>query len=225
MSTPAERAHGEVGPHGAIWCGEHNRWECSKNSKRSKSRCHDLSLRGRDACKTHVGESTELAKAKGEANIAAFAWTAMGDGIPVLDAPDVMLRLLHMSWMRVHLYAERLRGLVEGTTGDGGLVGPTYAAGRDGARVETGEQIRAMAKLEGDERDRCARLAKTCHDMGIAEQQIVLAQGVAARVVAAFRAALDAPGPQLLPALRDLMLRAYLDALELPELTAGEAAS
>lgn len=58
-----------------------------------------------------------------------------------------------------------------------GLVGFTYAAsvvgegGRDGAthleRVATGEEIRALAKLESDERDRAARLIKDAMKIGV----------------------------------------------------------
>jgi hypothetical protein len=212
-----ERPHGELGPHGAFWCLTHTRWECTRNSKRTKERCHDLAIRGRDACKTHIGESTELAKAKGEANILAAAWSGMGE-VEQLQPAETALRLLTMSWMRVHVYAERLRLMFEEHP-DEALVGVTYAAGRDGARVETGEQIRGMAKLEGDERDRCARLTKMCHDMGIAERHIELQQAQAAIVVGAMRGAMDVAGSELLPGTRDAMLRAFLSGLnQVPEL-------
>jgi hypothetical protein len=147
----------------------------------------------------------------------------MGDDVPHLASSDVMLRLLHMSWVRVHLYAERLRLLVDATDGDGGLVGPTYAAA-GGARVETGEQVRALAKLEADERDRCARFAKLCHDMRIDERHIELQQAQAQLVVSAFMQALAAVS--LVPADRDLALRTFLQGLGRgSDVVAGEVAS
>jgi hypothetical protein len=135
----------------------------------------------------------------------------MGDDVPHLASSDVMLRLLHMSWVRVHLYAERLRTLVEDSSENEGLVGATFAAGREGQRVETGEQVRALAKLEADERDRCARFAKLCHDMRIDERHIELQQAQAQLVVQAFLGAVSALG--LVPADRDLALRTFLQGL------------
>lgn len=159
----------------------------------------------------HVGENAETAKAKGEAAILSLAWSVMGDDVPHLASADVMLRLLHMSWVRVHLYAERLRVLVEDSAENEGLVGRTFAAGREGQRVETGEQVRALAKLEADERDRCARFAKLCHDMRIDERHIELQQAQAQLVVQAFLGAVSALG--LVPADRDLALRTFLQGL------------
>jgi hypothetical protein len=159
----------------------------------------------------HSGQTLAAAKARGEANLLSFAWDAQGETAAALPSAEVALRLLHQSWCRVHLYAERLRALVDGSEANDGLVGPTFAAGRDGHRVETGEQVRALAKLEADERDRCARFAKLCHDMRIDERQIELQQGQAQLVVSAFLASLGVV--ELLPVDRDSMLRAFLAGL------------
>jgi hypothetical protein len=131
---------------------------------------------------------------------------------------------LRVAVMKADLYGQlhRLQLEVEGL---GGLVGATFAAGRDGARVETGEQIRALSNLEMLWRDRVVKYAKTAHDMGIAERVIELHQGQAQLVVSAFMAGLGAL-PGLLPVDRDAALRAFLTGLgrgpEVLELEAGQ---
>jgi hypothetical protein len=101
---------------GSVWCAEHERWECSKNSKRTKTRCHAPAIRGLDRCWSHAGEKLETAKAKGEA---ITAWSAMAIALanvggrltvePVVTTRDAVLGMLQMSWLRAHLYA----GLLE----------------------------------------------------------------------------------------------------------------
>jgi hypothetical protein len=83
------------------------------------------------------------------------------------------------------------------------------AAGRDGARVETGEQVRALARLEAEWRDRVVRFAKAAHDMGIAERVVELQQATARRLFEAYVASFEVV-PELLPAQKDSMLRAFL---------------
>lgn len=207
--------HESVGPHGSIWCATHDRWECSRKSKRSQQRCHKPAIRGRDACDNHIGERRSVAKAKGEANVLAYelAWDVTGE-ISLVGSADVMLRLLHMSWVRVHLLAARLRVLVEGSEGDEGFVSP-----RDG-----GEQIRALTRLEAEERDRCARFAKLCHDMRIDERQIELQESQATQITTAVRLGMDAV--ELTTSQRDAFLRSFLGALGRgPDMPAPAAAA
>jgi hypothetical protein len=173
---------------GAAWCDEHNRWECSKRSKRHGGRCHASAIRGTDACRTHAGKRTALAKAQGEA---VTAWSALA-GNPTVSATDAVLGMLQMSWLRVHLYAQLLEEQVtaaQDTRSDGGgagrlgdvgpgagLVGHTVAMAPGVGPYASGEAVRGLAQLEAAERDRCVRFAKTAHDMGIAEHQIRIAE-------------------------------------------------
>jgi len=169
------------------WCEEHQRWECSKNSKRRSARCHAQALRGTAACRFHSGKRPELAKAQGEA---VTAWSALA-GQPTVSATDAVLGMLQMSWLRVHLYAslleEQVRQAREDRAGSGGgsgddagpgtgLIGHTYGAVKDIGIYASGEAVRGLTQLEERERDRCVRFAKTAHDMGIAEQQVRLAE-------------------------------------------------
>lgn len=193
---------------GAVWCDGHRRWECSKRSQRTKERCHACAIRGTAACRNHAGKSVELAKAQGAA---ITAWSAVS-GEAAVSATDAVLGMLHMSWLRVHLYAGLLEQQVTeaqagrsdgdaagrsggrgGTVGAGtGLVGHTYGAVKDVGIYATGEAVRGLAQLEAAERDRCVRYAKTAHDMGIAEQQVRIAEQQGEMIAGAIRRILDA---------------------------------
>ncbi|GAA0402811.1 hypothetical protein GCM10009530_63480 [Microbispora corallina] len=192
---------------GAIWCDEHGRWECSKKSKRTEQRCHAFAIRGTAACVNHSGVPTSVAKARGEA---ATAWSALS-GQSVISHTEAVLGMLQMSWLRAHLYA----GLLErqfadaqadeevGAGGGGlggdpelghgrGLIGPTRGAVKDIGIYVTGEAARALTVLEGQERDRVVRFAKTAHDMGIAEQQVRLAEQQGVMLAEVIRRTADA---------------------------------
>ncbi|MFF3443610.1 hypothetical protein [Streptosporangium sp. NPDC002721] len=161
--------------------------ECAKKRK-GGAVCHGAAITGLDACRMHAGQRADVAKAKGEA---LSAWSAL-HGEPTVSATEAVLGMLQMSWARVHLYAGLLRRQVEeaqdagpgaGTAepGEGvghgaGLIGVTRGAVKDIGIYATGEAVRGLAALEAQERDRCVRFAKVCHDMGIAEQQVRLAE-------------------------------------------------
>jgi hypothetical protein len=191
-----------MGRAGAVWCDDHQRWECSRGSQRHPGRCHAFAIRGTAACVNHAGKPTELAKAQGAA---MTAWSALA-GSPEVTANEAVLGMLHMSWLRVHIYAGLLNEQVtdaqeertEGGGGDGsvgpgaGLVGHTYGAVKDVGIFATGEAVRGLAQLEAAERDRCVRYAKTAHDMGIAEQQVRMAEQQGELLAGVIRRILDA---------------------------------
>jgi hypothetical protein len=84
-----------------------------------------------------------------------------------------MLLMLHTSylrWLEVAAYLEKQvkaaggsRTMVEGA---GGLVGHRVGMSQAGP-YPTGEEIRALTKLEGEERDRVMRYARECHEVGL----------------------------------------------------------
>lgn len=116
----------------------------------------------------------------------------------MVSATEAVLGMLQMSWARVHLYAGLLEtqftkaqnDRTDTPSGDGerwhegappvgpgeGLIGHTFGAVKDIGVYASGEAIRGLAQLEAAERDRCVRYAKTAHDMGIADQQVKLAE-------------------------------------------------
>ena len=181
--------------------------------------CHASAIRGMRYCRHHVGKTTDLARAQGEANLLAWSTAAAVDEQP-LELGKVVMDQLRVAVMRADLYGELLRLQVEVDVEDG-LVGPTYAIGREGQRHQTGEQVRGLARLEAEWRDRAVRFAKTAHDMGIDQRHVELEQAKAEQVVAAVRLGLAAL-PGLLPADRDAFLRAFLGALGAGEVVAGE---
>jgi hypothetical protein len=150
----------------------------------------------------------------------AWSLSAAAD-MPPLNLHEAMLALIHLTTARHAVYAEELRAQYA-ADGAGGLVGATWAVGRGGESVQSGEQLRGLARLEGDERDKLARYLKDAHAMGIATQAIELAQGQAEIVTVAFRGALDAAGAELVPAVRGVIVQAFLERLGRGELVAGE---
>lgn len=187
-------------PGNAFWCDEHghNRLECTKNKKHNRGRCHGPAIRGTNACKMHSGSTRAVAIVKGEAQITA--WSALGDTAKTVDHKLAVMAVLHMSWLRLAAYSEMLRqqalknespmvpfgtqpiGQLEPAQ-DGespspkGLIGYRFgAAGKDGNIFAQNEEIRALVKLEADERDRVVRYAKAAHDMGISDRLTNLAE-------------------------------------------------
>lgn len=215
MTTGAMQATDPMERSGAVWCDDHDRWECSRTSKRSQQRCHAPAIRGRATCRMHAGRSASLEKALGQASLAAWSTEHAAADAPPLDPGRVVLEQLRVAVMRADLLGELLRDQLEVDAVPGhdlaGLVGATYAAGRDGARVETGEKVRALVGEERLWRDRAVAYAKAAHDMGIAERHVELEQERASLVTAAFRAALGVL--DLLPADRDAAVRMFLSRL------------
>ncbi|MEV0584078.1 hypothetical protein [Nonomuraea sp. NPDC050310] len=167
---------------GAVWCDRHERWECSKVSKRSSLRCHAFAVRGTPVCYNHAGKKTDTLKAQGAAlEEALSAWQAE-PGRVVVSPADAVMAMLQMAWARLHVYADLLRRQVE-SAGDSpaGLV----------MVLESGETVRGLARLDAEERDRAVRYAKAAHDMGIADREIRLAERQGALLAEAINRILD----------------------------------
>lgn len=176
-------------------------WECMKPRSKGRGTCHGSAITGTDACRMHAGVSLAVAKAQGQARITAFS--ALG-AIPSVDPGLAVLASLHMSWLRVHLYASLLEeqvgdeaddpvggygesqraddgygvgvGRQSSPAGVAGLIGHVYSADKMAGIFASGEARRALVDLEAQERDRCVRYAKVAHDMGIAEREVRLAE-------------------------------------------------
>lgn len=134
-------------------------------------------------------------------------------GTPTADPGETLLRLLAQSWARVGLYSRLLEAAYGGDpsfpaefagAGVAALIGHKYDLDSDGNPVAVEEAVRGLAKLEGDERDRCARFAKLALDAGIAERQVALAEAFGAGIASVVRAVLSDLGvavdePAVLP--------------------------
>ncbi|MEU4825107.1 hypothetical protein AB0H37_24815 [Actinomadura sp. NPDC023710] len=192
---------------GAFWCDEHQRWECVKNRKQARGggRCHQPAVTGLDRCRSHVGVTLELAEVQGAA---MDAWSATY-GQPAVDPAQAVIGMLNLAVFRANFYAGLLEEQVlraqedrddggdpytKGAppVGEGvGLIGHTYSADKEYGIFASGEAIRGLVLLEGQERDRVVRYAKAAHDMGIAERHIRVAEQQAAQLADAIRKILD----------------------------------
>lgn len=185
---------------GARWCDQHQRWECTKRSKRRPGDdCHAMAIRGTAVCRHHGGQSTQLLKAKGAA---ITAWDAMG-GDPSVSSSEVVLRVLEMTWLRVNLLSGLLQQQFEaeqqaraaavstaatgapGSASSGGsvdvgpgagLIGHTVSATPGLGTYVSGEALRGLAQLEERERKNAVAFAKTAADMKIDERRIELVE-------------------------------------------------
>jgi len=183
---PRLRPH--YNPGNARWCMDHGRMECTGNRSRGRGPCHGPAIRGTRNCRIHSGKQSKIAREKGLARITA--WDATGQGAQQVDYRMAVLGVLQMTWLRLAAYSDLLRkqvekeGLAAGpdphdpTDADAsGLIGFRYgAAGKDGNIFAQSEEIRALVLLEGQERDKVVKYAKTAHDMGISDRLTNLAE-------------------------------------------------
>lgn len=210
----------EFNPGNARWCEEHGRMECTKQRRRGMGTCHKQAIRGTNSCKNHAGLSTAHAMAIGEAKIDAWNAIGSGARtidpsmavLGVLQMSWLRLaaygRLLKSQVVQDRLEIEATADpddpemfgaefgddpatVVEAAPGTEGLIGYSIgAAGKDGTLYRQSEQVRALVILEGQERDRVVKYAKTAHDMGISTRMTELAEAwgdlVAARVTLMF---------------------------------------
>lgn len=193
MAATADPTRGQDPTRPGRWCDQHSKQECAKRRK-GGGVCHGPAISGLDACRMHAGQRADVARAKGEA---LSAWRAV-PGRQDVSPSEAVMAMLHMSWARVHVYAslleqqvadaDRTRGVGQGE----GLVGHTFSASPSVGVYESGEAVRALARLEAEERDRCVRYAKVAHDMGIADREIRLAEAQGALLAGAISRILDA---------------------------------
>ncbi|WP_141576159.1 hypothetical protein [Actinomadura sp. WMMA1423] len=204
---------------GAHWCDEHQRWECIKNRKQSRGggRCHSPAVTGLDRCRNHAGVTLELAEVQGAA---MDAWSATY-GQPAVDPAQAVIGMLNLAVFRANFYAGLLEEQVlqaqedREETGDpygkgappvgegAGLIGHTYSADKEHGIFASGEAIRGLVLLEGQERDRVVKYAKAAHDMGIAERHVRVAEQQGEQLAGAIRQILD--GLNLSPEQRQVV--------------------
>lgn len=85
-----------------------------------------------------------------------------------------IIMLLQVSWQRWQSYASMLEEQVTAVQpGDdsNGLVVPTWGNNPKDGMYISGEAVSSLAILEAEERDRCAKLSKMAHDMGISDDE------------------------------------------------------
>lgn len=174
--------------------------QCKANSKQTGLRCKQRPAKGGTVCRFHGGAAPQT-KAKAEQRdleqradeAITKLWPGLANANPVKDPVDSMARLAGA--------LEQFLDVVGGKVNDL----QNYAAGDSMSQLR-GELVlwERTAVLLGRLLDSMARL-------GIAERHVELEQERAELVTAAFVAALGAV--VLVPADRDVMLRAFLSGL------------
>lgn len=99
------------------------------------------------------------------------------------------------------------------TGGVAALIGYKFDADRDGRIYATEEAVRGLAKLEAEERDRCASFAAKAVAAGLAERQVRLAEQHGALMAATFRGALD--DADVPPEVRQRIEQAFIRRMSL----------
>lgn len=130
-----------------------------------------------------LGEAYDAAERLRQAHEAGSLLVAAGsdDDDDVAEAPAVQTARADLN-------------RIFGTGGVGALIGLKYDADRHGRIYATEEGIRGLAKLEADERDRCASFAAKAIAAGLAERQVRLAEAQGAAMYAVFARVLEGLG-------------------------------
>jgi hypothetical protein len=151
--------------------------KCSRN-RADGQHCKANAVKGTEplACRRHVGKSLAKVRAEVAVRQEVLAW---GLGDTKTDPGELLLRLVTQAAMRADAYSRELARVVDEKDGDlkKALTGDSYTSGGEtGDPVKTGEYIRAITKLEADERDRAANFAGKAIAAGLAERQVRLAE-------------------------------------------------
>lgn len=168
---------------------------CSATSKQSGERCKRRPIPGGTVCAMHGGKTPAVvAKAEQRLQARQALLAAEAFGLPrEVDPHTALLEELHrtagaVQWLGAIVADLQQKDVVwgktrevRGTSSDEGAEnGTTYAA-----------QTNAFVRLWQEERDRLAKVAKTCVDVGIEERRVRLAESAGQQLAAVIRAVLD----------------------------------
>lgn len=169
--------------------------QCTATSKQSGVRCKRRPIRGGTVCAMHGGKTPAVA-AKAEQRLLARQALVAAEafGLPrEVDPHSALLEELHrcagaVQWLGAIVADLETKDVVWGRVKEthgtqlekGAENGTTYAA-----------QTNAFVRLWQDERDRLAKVAKTCVDVGIEERRVRLAESAGQQLAAVIRSVLD----------------------------------
>jgi hypothetical protein len=152
--------------------------QCRATSRTGKQ-CKNKAIPGGAVCRFHGGASPHVAS-KAAVRAEVMAWGLHDETV---DPGETLLRLVTQSSARAQRYALELEQMVAETDDD-----------LRKALIHTGpfgESVRAMVKLENEERDRCSTFAAKAIAAGIAERQVRIAEQQAVILAGVVRAVLD----------------------------------
>lgn len=148
--------------------------KCTATNRQGKP-CRINASPGANVCWRH-GANAPQVKANAAIRVELSRW-GMDGNTDLADPGETLLRLLTQSKIRAELYSAEVskmvdeHGMQEALTGDVQVIDP-----QSGTLTKINEYVRAMAQLELQERDRCAKFAKLALDAGIAERQVRIAE-------------------------------------------------
>jgi hypothetical protein len=162
------------------------------HGKGTDHRCKAWPIRGGVVCIAHGGAAPQV-RAKAAVRDEVMHW---GLGDAHTDPGETLLRLVSQSAARVQALSAELHGMVDGD--DSGslrkaLVADIWIPSETGEKYKAGEYVRALAKLEAEERDRCATFCAKAIAAGLAERQVRLAERQGALIAELLRSVMDDP--------------------------------
>jgi hypothetical protein len=183
------------------------------NTNRYGQPCRGFLVPGGMGCRRHTSEKERKAAAQAAVLHGALKEWGLQPG-EVIDPGETFLALIAQASRRVQRYSELLGNAVmrvaeitaaeDGRTVDrgslqavedvfahgeiAGLLAPQYELDMFGTRIKIGEQIRALTKLEADERDRLAKWCQQAIAAGLEERRVRLAEQQGAQLAAVIRA-------------------------------------
>lgn len=155
-------------------CGQvHSRCASHKSTNPGEP-CQRYPRKGAKVCDSHGGRAPQV-KAKAEVRAVVERW---GLGDPNVDPGKILLRLVSQSAARADYYAAEQHRIVELCDGDlqKALVGEVWVTDESGGSHKSGEYIRALTRLEAEERDRLANFCKIAVAAGLAIRQVQMAE-------------------------------------------------
>ncbi len=164
---------------------------CTK-LRTNRQPCKAFAVRGSDppACRRHAGKKLDVVRAEVAVREELTSW---GLGHSKTDPGELLLRLVTQAALRTDAYAREIARVVAEKDGNlrKALTGDSFTAGGEGeSPIKTGEYIRALTKLEADERDRAANFAAKAVAAGLAERQVRLAERQGAMLAEVIKAIL-----------------------------------
>jgi len=146
--------------------------QCKAMSKQTGKRCKAKAIPGGEVCRWHGGAAKQVA-AKAAVRAELLQW---GLTDATIDPGEQLLRLVTQSAARAEMYARELKALVDESPNlRDALVAEVWIS-TEHDTYKAGEYIRGLAKLEAEERDRCASFAAKAVAAGLVKKQTELAQ-------------------------------------------------
>lgn len=169
--------------------------QCSATSKQSGQRCKRRPIPGGTVCAMHGGKTPAVAAKAQERLLARQALVAAeAFGLPrEVDPHTALLEELHrtagaVQWLGALVADLERESIVWGKVKE--THGTQLEHGTDNGTTKAAA-VNVWVRLWQEERDRLAKVAKTCVDVGIEERRVRLAESAGQQLAAVIRSVLD----------------------------------